>query len=49
MVLDIMQQLCIPKWGKCLRQWWNVHNSGEIEYALALTNLRLEIVIHNSA
>ena len=33
------------QWGKCLRQWRNVRNSGEIEYALR--NLRLEIVIHN--
>ena len=42
--------------GKCPRQlsWVNVHNSGgnvrnsgEIEYSLE--NLRVEIVIHNSA
>ena len=33
--------------GECLQQWVNVYNSGEIEYGLG--NLRVEIVIHNSA
>ena len=43
-----LQQLeCLRQWGKCLQQWGNVHNSGEIEYALK--NVRLEIVIDKSA
>ena len=39
--------MCPQQWEKCPQQWGNVRNSGEIEYALR--NLRLEIVIHNSA
>ena len=46
---------CPRQWVKCPRQWGemsatvggNVHNSGEIEYALR--NVRLKIVIHMSA